>query len=102
MSNNTPGPEFWARADEVIDLANRQSDESTSGKVNSSLLYAAARFSSFNVASSAGDVKEMKKNRDEAIKYFSGQFERMLIENIDDYIENFDRYTSPEESEKNT
>jgi hypothetical protein len=103
MSNDTPpGPEFWARADEVIDIANKQSDDSTSGKVSASLLYAAARFSSFSLASSAKDVEEMKRNVEEAIQYFSGQFEKMLIENIDDYVKNFDSYTLPKENGENT
>jgi hypothetical protein len=102
MSNDTPGPEFWARADEVIDIANKQCDESTSGKVSASLLYAAARFSSYSVASSAKDVEEMKINKEGAIKYFSDQFEKMLIENIDDYVKNFDSYTSPKENSENT
>ena len=102
MSNDTPGPEFWARADEVIAIANKQCNDSTSGKVSASLLYAAARFSSFNVASSADDVEEMKRDKEEAIKYFLGQFEKMLIENIDDYIENFESYTSSNTNAEST
>ena len=49
----------------------------------------------------AKDVEEMKRNREEAIQYFSGQFEKMLIENIDDYVKNFDSYTSPKENAEN-
>ena len=101
MANDTPGPEFWARADEVIDIANKQCDDSSSGKVSASLLYAAARFSSFSVASSAKGVEEMKRNREAAIKYFSGQFEKMLTENFDEYIRNFNSYTSPKENIEN-
>ena len=102
MSNDTPSPEFWSRADEVIAIANKQCTDSTSGKVSASLLYAAARFCSYNVASLADDVDEMKKDKEEAIKYFLGQFEKMLIENIDDYIENFEKYTSTNENDENT
>jgi len=85
-------PEFWQRADQVIALANKQVNDSTIGKVSSSLLYAAARFNAFNVASLADDAEEMKKDKEEAIKYFTEQYKNMLIENIDDYIENFERY----------
>jgi len=102
MSNDEPSTEFWCRADEVIAVANKQCKDETSGKVSASLLYAAARFSSFNVASSANNVEEMKRDKGEAIKYFLGQFEKMLVENIEDYIENFERYTSSNANSKNT
>lgn len=94
MSNNKIPPEFWERTDKIIALANEQVKGSTTGKVSSSLLYAAARFNAFNVASSAGDVEEMKKDKEEAIKYFTEQYKNMLIENLDDHIENFDDYNS--------
>ena len=93
MSDNEIPPEFWKRADEVIALANEQVKGSTTGKVSASLLYAAARFNAFNVASSALDVDEMKKDKKEAINYFIEQYKEMLIENLDNYIENFDEYT---------
>jgi hypothetical protein len=92
MSDEGIPPEFWERADQVIALANEQVKDSTIGKVSSSLLYAAARFSSFNVASSADDVEEMKKDKEEAIRYFTEQYRKMLVENLDDYIENFEKY----------
>ena len=94
MSNEPIPPEFWERADKVIALANEQVKGSTIGKVSSSLLYAAARFASFNVASSATDAEEMKKDKEEAIKYFTEQYRKMLIENLDDYIENYEKYNA--------
>ena len=92
MSDDQVPKEFWERADRIIELANDQMGESTIGKVSSSLLYAAARFNSFNVASSAKDVEEMIKDKEEAIRYFTEQFKKMLTENIDDYIENYESY----------
>jgi len=92
MSDAGIPPEFWERADQVIALANAQVKGTTIGKVSSSLLYAAARFNSFNVASSADGVDEMKKDKEEAIRYFTEQYKKMLTENLDDYIENFERY----------
>lgn len=96
MSEEKTPQEFWDRADEIIALANHQVKESTVGKVSSSLLYAAARFNSFNVANSASSKDEMKNDRDEAIAYFLEQYRKMLEENIDDYIEHFEKYTSAE------
>ncbi|MCP5244946.1 MAG: DUF3144 domain-containing protein [Burkholderiales bacterium] len=93
MSDNEIPPEFWERADEIISLANVQVKGSTVGKVSASLLYAAARFNAFSVASSALDADEMKKDKKEAINYFVEQYKEMLIENLDNYIENFDEFT---------
>lgn len=92
MSNESPSPEFWVRADAIIHLANEQCKNASNGKVSSSLLYAAARFSAYNVAANVSDLEEMKADKEEAIKFFTEQFKKMLIENIDDYIENFDQY----------
>jgi hypothetical protein len=92
MKKTGPDKEFWKRADEVINLANEQCKKDSTGKVSSSTLYAAARFSAFVVATTAGDVEGIKKDRDKAIKYFTDQYEKMLIENLDDYIENHEKY----------
>ena len=92
MNDDSVPEEFWQRADEIIALANEQIKDSTIGKVSSSLLYATARFNSFNVASSAKDVEEMKKDKDAAIKYFTRQYKKMLTENLEDYIENYESY----------
>ena len=93
MSDKNIPPEFWERADQIIELANKQVSGSEIGKVSSSLLYAAARFNSFNVASKADNVEEMKKDKEEAIKYFTEQYKKMLEENLDDYINNYEKYT---------
>jgi hypothetical protein len=92
MSSNEVSPEFWERADEVIALSNEQAEKYDIGKVSSSTLYAAARFNAFNVASSASDVEEMKKDKDEAIRYFTEQYRKMLTENLDEYMESFEEF----------
>jgi hypothetical protein len=89
---NEVSPEFWERADEIIALANEQAKECDIGKVSSSTLYAAARYNAFNVASSADDVEEMKKDKQEAIKYFVDQYQKMLTENLDEYIASYEKY----------
>lgn len=89
MSNNTEDKEFFDRADEIINLANKQCDNNPIGKVSSSLLFAAARFNAFIVASSAKDLEELKNDKAEAIKYFKEQYEKVFIENIDEYIKNY-------------
>lgn len=88
MKKKGPDKEFWKRADEIILLANKQCEKAASGKVSSSLLYASSRFSAFILATTADNAEEMKKDRDKAIKYFTDQYEKMLTQNLDDYIEN--------------
>ena len=92
MSKEEVSPEFWKRADEIIAVANDQCKSEATGKVGSSLLYAAARFSAFDVASSSSNIEEMKTDKDEAISFYLEQFKKMLIENMDEYIENYESY----------
>ncbi len=90
MSDDKPDKEFWDRADEIIDLANRQCESASNGKVSTSLLYAAARFNAFIVASSAKDPEELKNDKERAVKYFAEQYKKMLVENIDEHIKNYE------------
>ena len=55
-----PGPEFWERADQVIALANEQCQHSGGNEVATSLLYAAARFNAFLVASKTGKAENRR------------------------------------------
>jgi hypothetical protein len=34
----------------------------------------------------------MKKDKEEAIRYFTEQYQKMLTENLDEYIESFEKY----------
>ena len=92
MSKNEVPEEFWQRADEYIALANTQSRSEAIGKVGASLLYAAARFSAFDVASASENAEEMKVDRDEAISFYVEQFRKMITENMEEYIENYESY----------
>jgi len=92
MSNKELSKEFWKRADEYIAIANNQAENEAVGSVGSSLLYAAARFNAFNVAYNVGGVEEMKKHKEDAIKFYMDQFKSMLTENLDDYITNYEKY----------
>lgn len=84
--------EFFKRTDAFIKVANELSQGNDLGKVSASLLYAAARFNAFIVASSAADKAEADRNKVQAIEYFTNQYRAMLIANMDDYIEKFDEY----------
>lgn len=94
MSTPKTGPEFWERADQIIALANEQCTQNTGNEVATSLLYAAARFNAFLIASK-GDAARMQQEKDDAIAFFTEQYKRMLTDNFNDYITNFDKYTQP-------
>lgn len=85
---------FFERADEVISLANSQlSPTSHAGQVAASLNYAAARFAIS--AASVGFVKgsDLAKEKEEIIQFYTEKYQKMLAENLEQYIENFDKYT---------
>lgn len=84
--------DFFKRTDAFIKVANELTKEHEVGKVSASMLYAAARFNAFIVASSAKDKAEADRNKVEAIEYFTNQYRNMLMANMDDYVEKYDEY----------
>lgn len=85
---------FFERADAVISLANAQlSPNAHAGQVAASLTYAAARFavSSASIGFFKGD--EFGQEKADIIAFYTKQYQRMLADNIDDYVANFDKYT---------
>ena len=91
MSTSKTDDNFYNRADEFINLANKQSDDISVSKVNSSLLFAASRFNAFIVSSMSNNIEDLKRDKDEAIKFFTDQYIKMLTENIDENIKNYER-----------
>lgn len=92
MCKEEVSDDFWKRADEYIATANEQSKNEDTGKVGVSLLYAAARFSAFDVASKVVDAQEMLGSKEYAISFYVDQFRKMITENMDEYIENYQEY----------
>ena len=83
---------FYERADAHIDLSNDQLKDIDRGKVSASMMYAVARFNAWITACGYSTSAEMSSGREETIEYFSREYRKMLEENLDDYIANFDRY----------
>jgi hypothetical protein len=91
MSESTD-PHFYDRADAVIHLANDQNKDIGRGKVSASLMYATSRFNAWVSACGFDSADDMKSAKHDTIEYFIKQYRAMLEENLDDYIENFDKY----------
>ena len=77
--------EFRAVVDKFIALANEQMESVKREHVSMALLYAAARFNSFVVAAHAGNLDKYRTDRPTAMKFFKGEYDRMLAENLQDY-----------------
>ncbi len=87
---------FFERADEHINLSNDQLQSETKGKVSASMMYGTARFNAWVRATGWKNGEEMKIAKDTTIDYFVTEYRKMLSENLDDYIDNFDKYMQPE------
>jgi hypothetical protein len=85
-------PHFYDRADAHIFLSNDQLADINPGKVSASMMYATARFNAYVSWIGFNDPADMAKARDETIRYFVEQYQKMLEENLDDYINNFEHY----------
>ena len=86
---------FYDRADAHINLSNDQMAEITRGKASASMLYGTTRFNAWITACGFENAEQMKQSKAETVKYFTAEYEKMLIENLDDYIENFEKYMKP-------
>ena len=95
MSQDQRNLEFRQIADSFIDVANKQSDTVDSAQVGSSMIYACARFSSFVVASHSKDKAQFESEIDNAVEFFSGEFKRMLMENMEEYKAVFTEEPAP-------
>jgi hypothetical protein len=88
--------EFYDRADAHIHLSNNQiNDKIGKGKVSASTMYATARFNAWVSACGWNSGEEMAGAKEKTLEYFVAEYRKMLEENLNDYIENFESYMSP-------
>ncbi len=92
MSDTQKDAQFIKMADAFIALANQYGQTEEKGKVSAAFLYAAARFNTFVVASSAPDAAEFAGYQEKAMAYFAAEYRKMLVEHFGDYQQNFDAY----------
>ena len=84
--------EFFERADAYIDVANEQATQVNRGKVSASMMFATARFNAWVSASGTESGEDLASVKQEALEYFLEEYRKMLEENLDEYIEHFDKY----------
>ena len=90
---NDVDDKFYERADAHIHLSNDQiTEEVGRGKVSSSTMYSTARVNAWVSACSCDNREEMISDKEEMLEYFVSEYRKMLNENLDDYIENFNDY----------
>ena len=87
--------EFYDRAQEHLRIASIQLSDVSHGKVSASLMYACARFNAWLSARRKGSPEEVKAAYGETIEYFVAEYRKMLVTNLDDYVENFHKYLQP-------
>jgi hypothetical protein len=86
---------FHDRADAHIHLSNDQIEGAGRGKVSASMLYGTSRFNAWISACGFESGADMAARKQETLKYFVDEYAKMLEENLDDYIANFERYMRP-------
>lgn len=96
MSNkekSTVDAEFYKRADAHIALSNNHINEEVHpGDSSNSLMFASARFNAWVAAAGFTNAEDMKKEKQDILDFFTGQYKLMLEENLTNYIENYDMY----------
>ncbi len=83
---------FYERADAHIHLSNDQTATIGRGKVSASMMYGTSRFNAWVSACGFENKEQMLDAREKTIKYLVTEYEKMLTENMDDYIAHFERY----------
>lgn len=83
---------FYNRADDHIKLANQQLGRVGMAPVGGSMMFAVARFNTWVNAYENKSRENLQRSRDEIIQESVAQYKKMLEDNLDDYIENFDNY----------
>jgi hypothetical protein len=95
MSNTDKDQQFYDLANAFIELANQQAKDVDKGKISAAFLYAAARFNTFIVASSAENVEQFISFKDNAFDYMVGEYKKMLEEHFRDYTDHFKDFINP-------
>jgi hypothetical protein len=84
--------DFYHRAHEHLRVASEQLSGAQQGKVSASMMYASARFNVWLSASRHASASDLKDAYGETIQYFIAEYRKMLVKNLDDFVDNFGDY----------
>ncbi len=87
---------FFDRADDHIELSNKQLGEMDAGKVSASMMYATARFNAWLTACGFESGNDMRELNEKNIEYFVSEYRKMLSDNMNEYSEKFEEYFNVE------
>lgn len=91
--------QFYDRAQEHLRVASEQLGDVPRGHVSASMMYACARFNVWVSAANKGSPEELRKSYGKTIEYFVAQYRKMLVTNLDDYVDNFHEYARGPEND---
>lgn len=91
LSEDDINEQFRQMTDRFIDLANQQAETIQPENVGMALLYAASRYNAFVVAMHADDLEKYRQDHATALEFFTAEYQRMLEENLEDYLQAFDQ-----------
>lgn len=80
--------------DSFIDRANQLAEDNGAENVGMALLFAASRFNAFVVSQHAQSLEAYKADKVKAKQFFAAQYDEMLDENLEDYQQVYNRYSS--------
>jgi len=79
-----------AMADKFIDLANEFTSTEPKERVGAAIMFAAARYNSFEAFSKSSDLA---RDKDDAVNWYTREYKRMLEANMDDLLNTSDKTT---------
>lgn len=85
---------YRSTIDFFIDRANEFTETNSKENVGLALLYAAARFNAYVVSQHANTLEDYEKDLPGARRFFQGQYQEMLEENLEDYKSTYTRYAN--------
>ncbi len=91
--NSSPESQIWDLIDQVIESANNATEQGLQpGEAHQALMYAAARYGAFIIAATSETRADFEQDEQNARKFYMDQFRRLLLDNFDEYRENFGDY----------
>lgn len=75
-------------SDKFIDLANEYTLSEPKERVGAAIMFAAARYNAFEALSKSSDLV---RDRDDAIRWYTREYKRMLEANMEDLLNARDR-----------